>query len=90
MKQRTRAEIEEEHGHLWDKVWWNRHMARHAHDHDGSPGCNKAIQLEKKYGREWLARECDPDNPVEWGIVLGQFMALGWVLGAGWGEAGDT
>jgi hypothetical protein len=67
---------------LWDKVWWNRHMAL------GEPeaGRDKARALEDKYGKEFLI----PRSEVEWGICLGQMMALAWVLGAEWDAAGDT
>jgi hypothetical protein len=49
-------------------------------------GRNKARALEDKYGKDWLI----PKSEVEWGMCLGQMMALAWVLGAEWEEAGDT
>jgi hypothetical protein len=80
----TRPEetIREEQQKLWDKVWWNRHMAL------GEPeaGRNKARALEDKHGKEFLI----PKSEIEWGISLGQMMALAWVLGAEWDAAGDT
>jgi hypothetical protein len=49
-------------------------------------GRNKARTLEDKYGKEWLI----PKSEIDWGICLGKMMALAWVLGAEWNEAGDT
>jgi hypothetical protein len=81
-KGRTKETIQKEQQKLWEKVWWNRHMSI------GEPeaGRNKARALEDKYGKEWLI----PKSEIEWGICLGQMMALAWVLGAEWEEAGDT
>jgi hypothetical protein len=78
---RPEETIRKEHKKLWDKVWWNRHMAI------GEPeaGRDRAKTLEDKYGKEFLT----PKNEVEWGICIGQMMALAWVLGAEWDEA-DT
>jgi hypothetical protein len=79
---RPEGTIQKEQQKLWDKVWWNRHMAC------GEPeaGRNKARALEDKYGKEWLI----PKSEIEWGICLGKMMALAWVLGAEWDAAGDT
>jgi hypothetical protein len=80
----TRPEetIRNEQQKLWDKVWWNRHMAL------GEPeaGRDAARTLEDKYGKGWLI----PKSEIDWGICLGKMMALAWVLGAEWEEAGDT
>jgi hypothetical protein len=85
----TRPEeiIRKEQQKLWDKVWWNRHMAcSKPEDLALGPGRDKARALEDKYGKEWLI----PKSEIEWGICLGQMMALAWVLGAEWDTAGDT
>ena len=62
-----------------DKVWWNRHMA-HGEPRDAARG------VEEKYGLEFL----EPGDDIEWGICLGKMMALAWVLGMEWEDAGDT
>jgi hypothetical protein len=64
------------------KVWWNRHMAA------GEPaaGRDAARGVEEKYGLDFL----EPGDDIEWGICLGKKMALAWVLGLEWDEAGDT
>jgi hypothetical protein len=69
---RTKETIQKEQQKLWEKVWWNRHMAC------GEPeaGRNKARTLEDKYGKEFLI----PKSEIEWGICLGKMMALAWVL----------
>ena len=76
---RPEETIQKEQQKLWEK---NRHMSI------GEPeaGRNKARALEDKYGKEWLI----PKSEIEWGICLGQMMALAWVLGAEWDAAGDT
>jgi hypothetical protein len=81
-KGRTEEIILEEYNKLWDKVWWNRHMAC------GEPelGRDAPRIKEDKYGKEWLITKSE----VEWDICLGQMMALAWVLGAEWDAAGDT
>jgi len=61
------------------KVWWNRHMA-HGEPRDAARG------VEEKYGLEFL----EPGDDIEWGICLGKMMAVAWVLGMEWDEAGDT
>jgi hypothetical protein len=80
----TRPEetIRKEQQKLWDRVWWNRHMAL------GEPeaGRDAARALEDKYGKGFLI----PKSEIDWGMCLGQMMALAWVLGAEWEEAGDT
>ena len=65
-----------------DKVWWNRHMAH------GEPAAGRdgARGVEEKYGLEFL----EPGDDIEWGICLGKMMALAWVLGMEWEDAGDT
>lgn len=84
---RTRKEIAAEHSKYFDKVWWNRHMSHHEHDHDGGIGCEAARALEDRYSMEFLH---PGENDIEWGICLGKYMALGWMLGFDWDEAGDT
>ena len=87
---RRNAIIEAEYKRLWDKVWWNRHMARHYRGEccDSQPltGCDGAREIEKKYGRAFL----DPGEDVEWGITQGKMMALAWALGSEWEGSGDT
>ena len=89
MAMRKPAVVRGEHDRLWDKVWWNRHMSDHV-NHDCNsihfPGCHKALEIEKRWGRAAL----DPGDDIQWGITIGQFTALGWVMGAEWDEAGDT
>lgn len=79
---RTLREIGEEYEKLWEKVWWNRHMS------DGEPkeGREAAERIVATWGEEFL----DPGDDIEWGICLGKMMALVWVLGSDWTEAGDT
>ena len=76
---------------LWDKVWWNRHMAIHSmagKDCKSEPliGCDKAMAIEAKYGHDYLI----PTSQVEWGITQGKMMALAWVHGSEWEGSGDT
>lgn len=86
-RKRTGKEVGAEYSKWWDKVWWNRHMSRCTDDHDPpTVGCDPARALEERYGREFL----HPGDDIEWGITLGKMMALAWVLGMDWEEAGDT
>jgi hypothetical protein len=82
MAKRSVQEINAEYKKLWDKVWWNRHMAL------GEPevGQGPARGVEDRYGKEFL----DPGDDVEWGICQGKMMALAWIMGADWEESGDT
>lgn len=82
MTRRPTSEISAEYKRFWDKVWWNRHMG------GGEPEVGKpaARGLEDRYGKDFL----DPGDDIEWGICVGKMMALAWVLGAEWEEAGDT
>lgn len=89
MAKRTIREISAEYDRFHDKVWWNRHMSR-----DGNPEISDEVQsgraaargVEDRYGKAFL----DPSDDIEWGICLGKMMALAWVLGDKWDEAGDT
>lgn len=82
MAKRAYKDIDAEYKRLWDKVWWNRHMAA------GEPEVGKgpARGIEDRYGKEFLY----PGDDIEWGICLGKMMALAWVLGSDWDGAGDT
>ena len=79
---RRNAVVKAEYDRLRDKVWWNRHMG------GGEPKVGRiaARCMEDKYGMDFL----HPGDDIEWGICLGKMMALAWVLGAEWDEAGDT
>jgi hypothetical protein len=79
---RSEQEIAAEYKKLFDKVWWNRHMA--SGEHPG--GRDVARGIEDRWGKEYL----DPGDDVEWGICLGKMKALAWVLGSDWDGAGDT
>lgn len=87
---RNDNDISEEYRRLWNKVWWNRHMSRHAPgcDCNDEPlvGCDPARALVDRYGLEFL----DPGDDVEWGITQGKMMALAWVHGSEWDGSGDT
>ena len=87
---RNDNDISAEYRRLSDKVWWNRHMSRHAFDHNCAdepmPGCEVAQALVDRYGLNFL----EPGEPVEWGITQGKMMALAWVHGADWDSSGDT
>lgn len=82
MAKRTIRDISAQYDRFRDKVWWNRHMAH------GEPeaGQGAAGGIEDRYGKAFL----DPGNDIEWGICQGKMMALAWVLGMEWDEAGDT
>jgi hypothetical protein len=82
MTKRTIKEIKAEYDKLWDKVWWNRHMAH------GEPavGQDAARGIEDRWSKEFL----DPGDDVEWGICQGKMMALAWILGSDWERSGDT
>jgi hypothetical protein len=79
---RGHESISEEYAKLWEKVWWNRHMG----SGERAVGREAARRIEKEYGLDFL----EPGDDIEWGICLGKMMALGWVLGMEWEEAGDT
>ena len=80
----------EEYKKLWDKVWWNRHMAHHLLGYEcreaPTIGCDSARAIMDKYGRDYL----EPGSQVEWGITQGKMMALAWVMGSDWEGSGDT
>jgi hypothetical protein len=89
-RRRTTPEILAEYHRLWDKVWWNRHMACHSPGRDCSDqpmvGCDPARAMVDKYGLEALM----PGDQNEWGRTCGQMMGLAWCLGADWRGSGDT
>jgi hypothetical protein len=74
--------IKKAYDRLWAKVWWNRHMA----SGEAAAGRDAARVIEEKYGLDFL----EPGDDVEWGVCTGKMMALAWILGAEWEEAGDT
>jgi hypothetical protein len=87
MRKRDKRTIQSEYSRLSGKVWWNRHVGRPEPDNKfWQDGEDVARGIEDRYGKEFL----DPGDDIEWGICLGKFMALAWVLGAEWDEAGDT
>lgn len=81
---RTAKELSEAEAELFEKVWYNRHMIRHEKEnqphHDLSfIGCDKALEIERKYGPENL--EWDD---FEWGMLNGKFSAVRWAMGDEW------
>ena len=82
---------------FWDKIWWNRNVARlqriaSAQESmsesqldalcQGTPALERIV---KKYGRENLGW-----SDFEWGLLCGRMSALRWVRGAEWDESLDT
>jgi hypothetical protein len=94
---RNRAEVLKEYEEHREKVWWNRHQVRLERIESGEEVITEerkeifrtarkaARRIERKYGKRNLGWD-----DLEWGLLQGKMMALIWVLGAEWDEAGDT
>ena len=79
-RSRTKEEIEEVIGEMFDRVWFNRHMCHHIHEtgkawHDNGIGCEAAKKLQKKYP------DIGQHDDFEYGMINGKLSALRWVLG---------
>lgn len=89
--------IHEAYQEFWDKIWWNRNVARlqqiaPAQEswsesqvdalYQGNPALERIVT---KYGRENLGW-----TDFEWGLLCGRMSALRWVRGAEWHESLDT
>ena len=83
---------------LWEKVWYNRHMARLQKIELGEieltemdkkllkSNQKRYREIEEKYGGKENLRWDD----FEWGLLSGRMSALSWVMGAEWDESLDT
>lgn len=89
--------IHEAYQEFWDKIWWNRNVARlqqiaPAQEswsesqvdalYQGNPALERIVT---KYGRENLSW-----TDFEWGLLCGRMSALRWVRGTEWEDSLDT
>jgi pyrimidine deaminase RibD-like protein len=94
---RNDQQILDAYNESWDKVWWNRHMARVQRIERGEVdppegpeaalkiGAEAAARIEERYAME----ELELDD-FEFGLLSGRMSALSWVLGSKWNESLDT
>jgi pyrimidine deaminase RibD-like protein len=94
---RNDQQILDAYNEFWDKVWWNRHMARMHRIESGELdppegrdaalriGAEAAARIEERYPIE----ELELDD-FDFGLLSGRMSALSWVLGSEWNESLDT
>jgi pyrimidine deaminase RibD-like protein len=94
---RNDQQILDAYNECWDKVWWNRHMARSRRVETGELDPPEGREAALKIGAEAAARieqrypldELELDD-FEFGLLSGRMSALSWVLGSEWNESLDT
>jgi hypothetical protein len=94
---RNDQQILDAYNECWDKVWWNRHMARLHRIETGEVDPPDGREAALKIGAEAAARieqrypidELELDD-FEFGLLSGRMSALSWVLGSEWNESLDT
>jgi len=86
---REKKGIENARDKYFDLIWYSRHQVLEEREKAGAlktdpeiwAGALKAAKrIEKKYPKKMLQGQID----LEWGIMLGKFAALRWVLGDDW------
>jgi hypothetical protein len=86
---RTRDEVEDAIGEMFDRVWYNRHQELKQLIEDGKEevdpqiwrdACKSAKKIEDKYGVDNLG----PYDDFEWGMINGKLSALRWLTGYEW------